>query len=60
MTTAPIKPKKASTKSIDRNRNLPKIYGSDQPIQSFIQKYYDLYHLTFGYYEVLVNVFYDL
>lgn len=60
LTNAPMKPKKASTKSIDRNRNLPKIYGSDKPIRSFIRKYCDLYHLKFGYYEVLDNVFYDL
>ena len=60
LTNAPMKPKKASTKSIDRNRNLPKIYGSDKPIRSFIRKYCDLYHLCFGYYEVLDNVFYSL
>ena len=60
LTNAPMKPKKASTKSIDRNRNLPKIYGSDKPIRSFIRKYCDLYHLRFGYYEVLDNVFYSL
>ena len=60
LTNDPMKPKKASTKSIDRNRNLPKIYGSDQPIYSFIRKYCDLYHLTFGYYEVFDNIFYNM
>lgn len=60
LTNAPIKPKKASKKSIDRNRNLPKIYGSDQPIHSFIRKYFDLYHLTFWYYEMFDAAFYNM
>ena len=49
LTNVQMKPKKTTAKIIDRNRNLPKIYGSNQPMNSFIRKYCDLYHLTFGF-----------
>lgn len=42
------------------NEQMNKSDGSDKPIRSFIRKYCDLYHLCFGYYEVLDNVFYSL